>query len=194
MRRKKTILAALLAAVLAVLTACGPQIYEPAGEPTGVESLDAAVLTLLQELCDPKAGLEENLGIVYDWVRDEIAYRAGAEDTSGGFTDELTAALAEAMLSKRRGNCDGEAALMAVLLRRMGCESVVVQGTFTREDGQEVDHAWVIAQVGEVCRHFDPLYERYYTENADRSCFLGTDADFLTTHSWQQADYPACAE
>lgn len=191
---KKRMLAALLAAILTVFTACGPKTFEPAGETTGVESLDASVLTLLQELCDPKAELEENLGAVYDWVRDEIAYRAGAADTAGGFTDELVADLAEELLAKRRGNCDGEAALMAVLLRRMGCESTVVQGTFTREDGQAVDHAWVIAKVGETYRHFDPLYERYYTENDPRCCFSGTDAAFSATHSWQQADYPACAE
>lgn len=185
-------LAALLAAALAALTACGPKIYKPAGETTGVESLDAAVLTVLQAQCDPKAELEENLGAVYDWVRDEITYRPSAVDVSGGFTDELTYQLAEELLQKRRGNCDGEAALTAVLLRRMGCEAQIVQGTFSREDGTEVDHAWVIAQVDGAYRHFDPLYDCHYAQGDDRACFMQTDAALEASHSWQRADYPAC--
>ncbi len=38
---------------------------------------------------------------------------------------------------------------MAVLLRRMGYEAQLVQGTFVREEGAEpVDHVWVYALVG----------------------------------------------
>ncbi len=188
---KKRVIAALAAlvllaaAALCVLRPWEPKLYEPKGGTTGDEALDAQVLELLQELCGPGAAAEENLGAVYDWIAAEIAYRPGTADTSGGFTDELTAELAGELLRKRRGNCDGEAALTAVLLRRMGYECRIVTGQFLREDGAWVDHAWVIARVDGAEYHFDPLYGHFYAENP-RDFFLCPDAAMEATHRWAQ--------
>ena len=81
---------------------------------------------------------------------------------------------------------------MAVLLTRMGCPAQVVQGQFQREDGQMVDHAWVVAQVEGTYRHFDPLYGRYYTDDGARDYFLQTDAVLEQTHTWDRSAVPAC--
>lgn len=81
---------------------------------------------------------------------------------------------------------------MAVLLTRMGCLAQVVQGQFQREDGQMVDHAWVVAQVDGTYRHFDPLYGRYYTDDGARDYFLQTDAVLEQTHTWDRSAVPAC--
>ena len=126
-----------LAALLLVLAACAPKPYEPAGEPTGNAALDDAVLSLLQERCSAKNSEQDNLRAVYDFIAHDITYRPGTADTSGGFSDELTEQLALELLHKRKGNCDAQAALMAVLLRRMGYEAQLVQGTFVREEGAE---------------------------------------------------------
>lgn len=187
--RKHLVLTAL---VLALLAGCAAASYEPAGAPTGDETLDGQVLTLLQEICDPRASEEENLRAAYDWVCNEITYRAGTADTTGGFTEDLIQELAREALEKRKGNCDSEAALMAVLLTRMGCPAQVVQGQFQREDGQMVDHAWVVAQVDGTYRHFDPLYGRYYTDDQARDYFLQTDAVLEQTHTWDRSAVPAC--
>ena len=112
-----------LAALFLVLAACAPKPYEPAGEPTGNAALDDAVLALLQERCSAKNSEQENLRAVYDFIAHDITYRPGTADTSGGFSDELTEQLALELLHKRKGNCDAQAALMAVLLRRMGYEA-----------------------------------------------------------------------
>lgn len=175
-----------------LLAGCAAGAYAPTGEKTGDDALDGQVLTLLEELCDPKASQEENLAAVYDWVCEEIAYRPGTADTSGGFTEALVQELAAEALSKRKGNCDSEAALMAVLLTRMGCPAQVVQGQFQREDGQMVDHAWVVAQVDGTYRHFDPLYGRYYTDDGARDYFLQTDVVLEQTHTWDCSAVPAC--
>jgi len=183
-KRGIAVLAALvLLAVLFVLRPWEPKRYEPPGETTGDETLDAQVLALLEELCVPRAAAEENLGAVYDWIASEIAYRPGTADTSNGFTEELTAELAGELLNKRRGNCDGEAALTAVLLRRMGYECRIVTGQFLREDGVWVDHAWVIARVDGADCHFDPLYGHFYAENP-RDFFLCPDDAMEATHRW----------
>ena len=117
-----------LAALFLVLAACAPKPYEPAGEPTGNAALDDAVLALLQERCSAKNSEQENLRAVYDFIAHDITYRPGTADTSGGFSDELTEQLALELLHKRKGNCDAQAALMAVLLRRMGYEAQLCRG------------------------------------------------------------------
>ena len=94
-----------------------------------------------------------------------------------------------------KGNCDSEAALMAVLLQRLGCEAQVVQGQFLREGDDEaiwVDHAWVVAEVEEQYYHFDPLYGRYYTEDRAGDYFMQSDAALEATHTWDRETVPAC--
>lgn len=175
-----------LAALFLVLAACAPKPYEPAGEPTGNAALDDAVLALLQERCSAKNSEQENLRAVYDFIAHDITYRPGTADTSGGFSDELTEQLALELLHKRKGNCDAQAALMAVLLRRMGYEAQLVQGTFVREEGAEpVDHAWVYALVGGDGVYFDPLYGRSFAERAEDYC-MAPAALLKETHQWDE--------
>lgn len=176
----------LLAALLLMLSACAAKPYTPAGEPTGEKALDDAVLELLQERCSAKYTEQKNIKAVYDFIAHDITYRPGTDDTSGGFTAELTNALALELLQKRKGNCDSQAALMAVLLRRMGYAAQIVQGTFTREDGaQPVDHAWVYAVVdGNGC-YFDPLYGGSFAENAEDYCMAQSEL-LKKTHQWDE--------
>ncbi len=203
MKKRILILSAVMLVLLAALA--GGMLLQATGSDgrlaggtdaagsTGDDALDAKLDEVLNTLCDPKASDGENLAAVYDWVCTEITYRPGTADTSGGFTQELVNELAAELLDKRRGNCDGEAALMAAFLTRMGCEATVVTGTFTRpEDGVEVEHAWVIAKAGGDYRHFDPLYGRYYTDDQARDYFAQTDAAMEQTHNWQRDAYPAC--
>lgn len=178
-----------LALIVLLCTGCA---FTPGGETTGDAALDGQVLELLQQICARGNSAQQNVEAVFDWLCAEIDYRAGTIDTSGGLTDALVVTLASDLLNRRRGDCDGEAALTAVLLRRLGCPCVIVQGQFLRTDGSEwVDHAWVIAQVEGKYFHIDPLYGRYYTDDA-RSCCMAGDAFMLQTHRWDQAACPAC--
>ena len=183
---KKAICALLAALFLAGLTACAAKQYLPAGEKTGNEALDAAVLELLQERCSAKMSEEENIKAAFDFIANDIAYRPGTADTSGGFDENLTQTLALELLRKHKGNCDAQAALMAVLLRRMGYSAQIVQGTFIREAGAEpVDHAWVWAQVGGEGCYFDPLYGGSFAENAEDYC-MASEALLSKTHQWDK--------
>lgn len=177
------------------VTAPAPETAENAEEPaplpyegneTGNADLDAQVLAVLEPLYNPDAAEEENLAAVYNWVCEEITYRAGTTDVSGGFTKELTEQLALEGLQKRKGNCDTEAAVMAVLMQRLGYDCEILQGQFLREDGQWVDHAWVLAQVAGETLHFDPLYGRYYAEDPMDS-FMQPDSALEGTHQWDAA-------
>ena len=187
---KRQYIAIIALAVCLLLTACGA--YKPAGTATGNENLDSQVLTVLQEICTADQTRAEQAAAAYNWVANETQYRAGTADISNGFTEELTQELALEMITKRRGNCDGEAALMAVLLRRVGCEAVIVQGEFDRGEGEWVEHAWVIAQVDGKYYHFDPLYGKFYAEDRIGDYCMADDALLLQTHRWEQSLYPAC--
>ncbi len=176
------------------LLLCGCGAYTPDGALTGNTQLDEQTAAVLEEVCVKNGSVEDNVRLVYDWVANEIRYRASTTELTDGFTEEATQELALELLSKRRGDCDGEAALMAVLLRRMGCEALVVEGTFVREAGETpVEHAWVIARVGEEYCHFDPLYGRYYAEDRMGSYCMATDELMEKTHQWDHAAYPACS-
>ena len=184
---RRTFCAWLALVLMLSCTACAPKQYSPAGDPTGDAALDEQVLSVLQQTCQAKNSLTDNVRAVYDWVANEIQYRASTADTSNGFTDDVTAQLASELLAKRRGACDGEAALMAVLLRRMGCEAQIVQGTFLRADDPEpVDHAWVYAVVNGTDCWFDPLYGGHFAENP-RDYFMADDSRMALTHQWDAA-------
>ncbi len=191
---KETLCVILALLLAASCIACAPQQYTPAGQQTGDAALDEQVLSVLQEVCSAQDSLTENVRAVYEWVANEIQYRASTADTSGGFTDAVIAQLAGDVLAKRRGACDGEAALMAVLLQRLGCEALIVEGEFLRSDGSEwVEHAWVIAEIDGEYYHFDPLYGRYYAQDAAGGCCMVTDAFMQATHRWDAGRYPACS-
>lgn len=172
-----------------VLAGCGgeaaPLPYE--SNETGNAELDEAVYGVLETLYQPDGTEAENLAAVYGWVSEEIAYRAGTADVSGGFTEELIQELALEGLSKRRGNCDTEAAVMATLLERLGYGCEILQGQFLREDGQWVDHAWVRAEVDGEWLHFDPLYGRYYAEDPADYC-MQPDSALEGTHRWEAGE------
>lgn len=195
LKKKPVIIAAVC--FLVVLALAGvitvqhmrPQSFEPAGEVTGVGSLDESVLALLREICSPDAPLDENMGTVYDWICAEIKYRPGTTDTTGGFTSQLVNQLAEETLNKRRGSCDGEAALTAVLLRRLGCETAIVSGQFLREDGVWVDHAWTAGRLqnGDIY-HFDPLYGSVFAEKP-RDYFMRDGMEMKDTHRFETVDF-----
>lgn len=169
--------------MLLLLAACQSTPEYLAGKPTGDAALDESVETLLDEVCKNS---DDPLAAVYGWLCSALKYRANPGESVKDFTDETIVSLASEALDKRRCDCDGEAALTAVLLRRMGYDAEIVQGQFLRgEGGQWVDHAWVRATVnGAVC-YFDPLYDAHFTDGDAASCFMATEAALAATHRWQ---------
>lgn len=179
---KKRILPLLLA-ILLLLTACQGKTDWLSGKTTGDPTLDESVEALLRDICEQSGAPLES---VYGWLRDELKYRAEPGESVKEFTDETVVSLAQKTLDKRRCDCDGEAALTAVLLRRMGYDAEIVQGQFLRgESGEWVEHAWVRAEIDGAVYHFDPLYDAHFSDGDGASCFMATDAEMEATHRWQ---------
>lgn len=178
---RKHVLPLLLIGIL-LLCACQNKTQYLSGALTGDAALDASVETLLTEICGKS---DTPLRSVYDWLCTELKYRASPGENVKEFTDDTVISLASEALDKRRCDCDGEAALTAVLLRRMGYDAEIVQGQFLRGAGGEwVDHAWVCAGIDGVVYHFDPLYDAHFADGDTASCFMATDADMEATHKW----------
>lgn len=75
---------------------------------------------------------------------------------------------------------------MAVLLRRMGYEAQLVQGTFVREEGAEpVDHAWVYALVGGEGVYLTRSTAEAFAERAEDYC-MAPAALLKETHQWDE--------
>ena len=179
---KKRILP-LLIAILLLLAACQGTPDYLSGAKTGDAALDESVEALLTEICEDS---DTPLVSVYHWLCTDLKYRAAPGESVKEFTDEVVISLAQETLDKRRCDCDGEAALTAVLLRRMGYDAEIVHGQFQRGEGGEwVDHAWVRAVIDGVSLHFDPLYDAHFTDGDTASCFMATDAEMEATHRWQ---------
>lgn len=173
----------LLLALLLLLTACQSTPDYLSGKTTGNAALDESVAALLTEVCE---GSDTPLLPVYAWLMTELKYRAAPGESVKAFTDEVIVSLAQETLDKRRCDCDGEAALTAVLLRRMGYDAAIVQGQFLRGEGGEwVEHAWVRAEIDGAAVHFDPLYDAHFSDDNTVSCFMATDAEMAATHRWQ---------
>lgn len=171
----------LLLAILILFTACQSRRDYLSGVTTGDPALDESAEALLTEVCENS---DEPLAAVYGWLCGELKYRADPGESVETFTEETVITLAAQTLEQRRCDCDGEAALTAVLLRRMGYDAEIVQGQFLRGEGGEwVDHAWVRATIDGVSRHFDPLYDAHFADGA--SCFMASDAEMEATHRWQ---------
>ncbi|MBQ6431058.1 MAG: transglutaminase domain-containing protein [Oscillospiraceae bacterium] len=178
---KKRIVPLLIAFIL-LLTACQSKTDYLSGELTGDPALDENVAALLTELCETGG---DPLKSVYDWLCAELKYRARPGESVAEFTDETIISLASEALDKRRCDCDGEAALTAVLLRRLGYDAEIVQGQFLRGEGGEwVDHAWVRAVVDGADCYFDPLYDAHFTDGDTVSCFKASAAEMEATHRW----------
>lgn len=175
----------LLLAILLFLTACQSSKADSylSGKQTGDPALDESVKTLLTEIC---AKSDAPLETVYDWLCTELKYRVAPGESVKEFTEEIVNSLAQETLDKRRCDCDGEAALTAVLLRRMGYDAQIVQGQFQRGEGGEwVDHAWVRAAIDGKDYYFDPLYDAHFTNGDTASCFMATAAEMEATHRWE---------
>ena len=172
---KKSIVIWILTLCLALLCACG-ETAEPAAEAPAPEAQKAAEETLPEEV--PAAQPEE--------AEPEEAETAEASEDVPAQEPVETPAEPTALETALTFVDQDAAALMAVLLRRMGYDAQLVQGTFVRKEGAEpVDHAWVYAVVGGEGVYFDPLYGGSFAEHAEDYC-MASAALLRKTHQWDE--------
>lgn len=164
------------------------------GNPTGVQSLDAKVKAIIDDVADPADSKLEQMKAVYRWVAENFRYKAIAVDLSNGYTDALINQLAEEYLDSRKGSCEHYAAIVYVLFRRLDASFAPIMVTGDRWDIKNSvwgEHAWVIMAVDGVYYHFDGLYGRNHLGDTMKG-FMKTDTDFESNHRWDHDAYPVC--
>jgi len=94
----------------------------------------SAVVTLANSLVGSSTDVLANVGVVFDWVVDNIVYDdALAQTVQWGYVPDL-----DAVLTSRRGICFDYAALMAAMLRSQGIPTRLEIGYVG-----ELRHAWI---------------------------------------------------
>lgn len=127
----------------------------------------------------------EQWGALYDslYLQGKIRYHY----------DMYVSYLAEDMAMYRIGTCAHYAALLNVLLERLGYETYLVAGEFINNDGSRVEHKWNIVLVDDQFYWLDvrmdhSAYER--TGRVSHTYFMKTDTDeWAKKHVWDREGY-----
>lgn len=86
--------------------------------------------------------------------------------------------------------CDGYAAAFAAMMQAADIPVRTVTGT-ARTDGQEIPHAWNLAELDGHWYHIDCTWDD--GDPPAHTFFLCTDAMMQETHSWDASAYPSAA-
>lgn len=116
---------------------------------TGDAELDATLRELVSAHTDPEAELEENMRLLFAYVRDNFQYRKRDLLASGATGWENR--YAKEFLETGKGNCYSFAAAYCLLVRQLGQECRAVVGHLGKQD-----HGWVEAELEGVNYVFDP--------------------------------------
>lgn len=138
--------------------------FDAAGRyTTGSDYLDAAVNDLVEEYHDSSLTREQNLRVLYNYVRDNFSYlKRPIYGTAVGWEPEA----AEAFLQSGKGNCYCFSALFTFLARELGYPAQPVPGYLGRS---RQDHCWLVIPEGGVNYMYDPQLEWRYLHDRGQS-------------------------
>lgn len=159
---------------------------------TGDAELDEKLDEIVAGITNDDMSLDEKMFAVYYWTYTNIRYRATPIDLLNGFTQELVSQHTENTIDTRRGACEHFAMVNATLFNRLGVETILIEGyRYSTYYGTWDEHTWVLANIDGEWYHYDALYEYQHT-GTQRSCFMKTDSDFQSHHTWDRDAYPVC--
>lgn len=124
---------------------------------SGMPELDELLWEILEKTIDPETmDRTDMLEALYLYTVNGFAYSRESRHEYGETGWE--AAEAYDMLTHRRGNCYGYAAVFGCLAREIGCDVTVYSGKIKSESGL-IPHAWVEINLDGETRLFDPEME-----------------------------------
>lgn len=133
----------------------------------------------------------EKILSIHDYLTDCIQYDFSALSLDYVY-DAFTI---EGALLKKRAVCEGIAKGIAYLLGKLGIPVMVVIGS-SEIDGQEMDHAWNIVELGGQYYHIDAtwdLQEINHFSSMSHLYFNLDDESMLENHNWKLEEYPSCS-
>lgn len=171
-------------------TAATVTVLEKQSGFADMDTIYAAVDSILQTLTGEDASVEEQICAIYRWARTSLCYAGHSDRTDWRQT-------AYTMLTEGRGDCFGYYAVTKLLFERLGIPNIDVQKV--RNSENDSDHFWSLVSVddGETYYHFDAT-PRY--GSGDDFCLV-TDAfldayseDHRNSHNRDKSLYPTTPE
>ena len=120
---------------------------------SGHAELDAAVNALFDELFEPGMDTYDKVKACYDWVIEHTEYKRPYHEQSGYWQ------CAYQLIRDGIGTCNCYSNAFAVMMRYIGLECYVVEGTTTANAGGYTGHEWTTVKIGDDFYVFDPQVE-----------------------------------
>lgn len=131
---------------------------------------------------------------LYTWLYFNFKYRAIYVDISKGYTDELTAQLADYYFTYYKGSCEHYAAAQKIFLDLLGFETYYIEGErLDSGTGEWGEHVWLLVHYEGNYYHVDGLFGGNHAPSL-YSTFFVPDSAIEKTHRWDKEYYPACTQ
>lgn len=170
-----------------------PPITE-SGEPGAREENYARELAdaVIAGLAFEDKGPDEKILGIYRWLMENVYFAdpVGMDIWRWRSGQQAPPAFEEAHsispLAFGIGSCEDFACALVVLLEQSGFEALYVPGYTISVDGEYVDHAWAVVNMGGAWYHLDAQLEQNVSKRdmTDYRYFLRTDAEMLPDHKW----------
>ncbi len=115
--------------------------------------LDAAVNALFDELFAPGMDTYDKVKACYDWLIANTSYKRPYHEQSGNFQ------CAYQVIRDGIGTCNCYSNAFAVMMRYIGLECYVAEGSTTASGGGYTGHEWTTVKIGDSFYVFDPQVE-----------------------------------
>lgn len=115
--------------------------------------LDAAVNALFDELFEPGMDTYDKVKACYDWLIENISYKRPYHESMGYWQ------CAYQVFRDGIGTCNCYSNAFAVMMRYIGLDCYVVEGSTTASGGGYTGHEWTTIKIGEDFYIFDPQVE-----------------------------------
>lgn len=132
---------------------------------------------------------------IQEYLMDTVSYHHRAAKTRLLPGLHQNAHNAYGALVEGQAVCDGIAAAVCLLAKRLGIGAMMVTGVSGQPDIRPQAHAWNIVQLGDECCHMDVTWDVNRSETLGAHCydyFCVTDDDMVQDHQWNMMTTPPC--
>ena len=171
------------------------------GAITGISDIDAYIAKILDGIITQGMTDEQKIKAVYTYMVKNYTHSDDSIPwllTDGGINPLSTELdLFMPLYMTNTGTCDAFASGLRLFLLRLGFESNYVSGQYVSKNGSKLGHGWNQVKLNDEWYWLDvdvegTTYKQSGNKEPSYFLFLKKDDYWLTNHSWNRDEYPAC--